>query len=156
MSPEFWVTKKTTTTLIFIYIFSICENAKTLFAPNRQGTEPANLGFRGLSNFLILIKSIPDWLSESHYVKKSDHGNTWKRGVEVTWPILKVAIFFLENPIILYINRTALKARTKFCMVIHRFFSAVRKILSKMCGHVTQFWRHRFFFPKKLDNFNRW
>ena len=30
----------------------------------------------GLSNFLILIKSIPDWLYETHYVKKLDHGKT--------------------------------------------------------------------------------
>ena len=61
--------------------------------------------------------------------------------------------FFHPKPNILYINRTALKARTKFCMVIHRFFSAVRKILSKMCGHVTQFWRHRFFFSEKIGQF---
>ena len=45
----------------------------------RQGTEPAYLGFRGLSNFLILIKSKLDWLYKSHYVEKSDQG-TLKKG----------------------------------------------------------------------------
>ena len=61
--------------------------------------------------------------------------------------------FFLENPIILYINRTALKAQTKFVIVIDRFFSAVWKILSKMCGHVTNFDVRDFFVVEKIGQF---
>ena len=51
---------------------------------DRQCTVPANLGFRGISNFLILIKSILDWLYENQNIKKLDCGNVPKMGVIVS------------------------------------------------------------------------
>ena len=48
--------------------------------------------------------------------------------------------FFWRKPHHIYINRTALKAQTKFFIVIYSIFLAVWKILSKMCGHVTYYY----------------
>ena len=45
--------------------------------PHRQGNQ-------GLSNFLILIKSILNWLYENQNIKKSDPGNVPKTGVKVS------------------------------------------------------------------------
>ena len=49
----------------------------------RQGNQPAHLGFKGLSIFLILIKKILNWLYENKNVKKSDLGNIPKIGAKV-------------------------------------------------------------------------
>ena len=113
----------------------------------RQGTEPANLGFRRLSNFLILIKIIPDWLYESHFIT-----GTLRKGGGSHVLHIKGRHFCEKTPSYYISIEPPWKRKQNFLLSYIVFFSRLEDIKQNVWSR-DQLLCQKYFFSEKIGRF---